>query len=233
MIGTIIQARMGSTRLPGKVMMEIKGKPILFYVLNQVRQSKLMEQIIVATTDMPEDDVIAKYIQSLNIKVFRGNSEDVLDRFYQCAKMYNLKTIIRISADSPLIDFTIIDKCIKEFKNGDYDYLSNTIVQVNDIWRETYNGFPIGLAVEIFNFDSLERAWKNTKEPSDREHVTEYMWKNPTLFKIGNIKNSEDLSKFRLVIDYKSDYFFVKSIMEQFPNNEIFTLEKLRALLSN
>jgi spore coat polysaccharide biosynthesis protein SpsF len=227
MIGVIIQARMGSKRLPGKVMMNIRDKPILFYVINQVKQSKLSETIIVATTDLPEDEVISQYAKSSDVNVFCGNSEDVLNRFNECAKKFNLDIIVRISSDSPLIDYTIIDSCIEKFQKNNLDYLSNTIKKINNVWTETYNGFPIGLAVEVFTISALEEASKNSNLTSDREHVTEYFWKNPSNFKIGNFENNADLSNYRLVVDYQTDFEKIKLIIEYFPSDAIFTLKKL------
>ncbi|MEM3172006.1 MAG: glycosyltransferase family protein, partial [Candidatus Nitrosotenuis sp.] len=226
------QARMGSTRLPGKVMMPIKGKPLLYYVINQIKHSKTIPNHIIATTKLQQDDVIANYAKTQNVLVFRGNQEDVLDRYYQCAKQYGIDTIVRISADSPLIDFEIIDLCVNKFRKNGFDYLGNTIEKINDVWKETYNGFPIGFAVEVFTFEALESAWRNAKKPSDREHVTEYIWQNPQIFKLGNITNTENLSNIRLVVDYKSDFELIKKIIEQFEDNEIFTTHKVIELIN-
>ena len=159
----IIQARMGSTRLPSKTMLKIKNKPLLDYVYNQVFQSKKISKIIIATTTLSEDNLISDYATSKNISVYRGDSQNVLDRFFQCAKKFSFTNIVRITADNPMIDPSIIDSCIEEFQKKDYDYVSNTISKTNDSWKYDLNGFPYGMAVEIFSFASLEKAWKNAK----------------------------------------------------------------------
>ncbi len=153
----IIQARMGSTRLPSKTMMKIKNKSLLDYVYNQVSHSKKISKIVIATTTLSEDDTIFNYANSKNILVFRGDSENVLDRFYQCAKKFHLKNIVRITADNPLIDPIIIDLCIEEFNKKDYDYVSNTISKKNNVWQYDLNGFPHGMAIEAFSVSSLEK----------------------------------------------------------------------------
>lgn len=232
MIGAIIQARMSSKRLPGKVMMKIKNKPVLYYVLNQVRHSKNLPKTIVATTTLKQDDIIFNFCKSNAIEVFRGHPTDVLDRYYNCAKKYHLDSIVRITADCPLIDYQIIEKCINFFYDTKSDYVSNTITHIGNKWKETYNNYPIGCAVEVFTFDALKQAWKQGKKPSDREHVTEYIWKRPEYFKINSIHNSEDLSKIRIVIDYKHDFKFVKSIIEN-SQFQLFTLKKILKLIKN
>lgn len=231
MVTAIIQARMGSTRLPGKVMMPIEGKPLLYYVINQVRHSKKLSNIIVATTNLKEDEIIVNFVNSLGVDCYVGNAQDVLDRYYCCAKEFKIDVIVRISGDSPLIDYNIIDKCIDEFEKNHFDYLGNTIVKDDNHWIENYNGFPIGVAVEVFTFNALEKAWKESKKPSDREHVTEYIWKNPEIFKLGSIKNSEDLSNMRIVVDYQEDFNLVKKIIEHLPSNDALTLEQIISFL--
>jgi|SaaInlStandDraft_6_1057023.scaffolds.fasta_scaffold08005_3 spore coat polysaccharide biosynthesis protein SpsF len=227
MTTAIIQARMGSQRLPGKVMMKILKKPILYFVINQIKQCKHVDKIIVATTTLSKDDVIHNYAKSLGVDTFRGNPSNVLDRYFQCAKKNKIKKILRITADDPLIDPDIISQCIIKFEKGNYDYVSNTIKKKNDKWVFDSNGFPVGVAMEIFNFDSLKRAWQIAEKQSDREHVTPIMINNPDLFKLSNIKLSEDFSNFRVTVDYKEDFIVVKKIIENFPLNEIFTIKKI------
>jgi spore coat polysaccharide biosynthesis protein SpsF len=229
-IGAIIQARMGSQRLPGKVMMEIKQKPVLHYVLNQVSHAKKLSKIIVATSMLKQDDVIFNFCKANSFETYRGHPTDVLDRFYNCAKEHNLDTIVRITADCPFIDYEIIDKCISNFDTTQSDYLSNTVSKFGNTWKETYNGFPIGFAVEVFSFDALQKAWKNGKKSSDREHVTEYIWQHPEYFKINCIENNKDLSKIRLVVDYENDFKFIKSIIEN-SHLDLFTLSKILKLM--
>ncbi len=227
MIIAIIQARMGSTRLPGKVMMLIQNKPLLYYVINQVKHSKNLSKVIIATTELKEDDQIVKYTESQGIDVFRGSTEDVLDRYYKCAKKYGSDIIVRITSDCPLIDPELIDKCITEFKKNDLDYFSNINKKENDNWIYHPSGFPLGFAVEVFTIDSLEKAWENSKKPSEREHVTQYILNNPGDFKIGNMENSEDLSDIRLTVDHQVDFQVVKNVIENFKEGEIFAMKKV------
>lgn len=232
MIAAIIQARMGSTRLPGKIMMPIRNKPLLYYVIIQTLHSKKINKLIVATTDKIQDDQIVDMVNSYSIDIFRGNEEDVLDRYYQCAKKYNTDIIVRITSDCPLIDPNLIDKCIDEFENNDYDYFSNINKKEGENWVYHLSGFPLGFAVEVFTFTALEKAWKNAKKPSEREHVTQYILNNPKLFKIGNVENPNDYSDMRLSVDHKVDFDLVQIIIEHFPINEIFTLEKIASFLN-
>ncbi len=227
MVTAIIQARMGSTRLPGKVMMKINDEPMLYYVIKQVMASKNISEIIIATTYLPEDDVIEEYVNELGYDVFRGDSDDILDRYYKCAKNFNLKTIVRITSDDPLIDPFVVDACIEKFQNEHFDYVSNTISKKNDSWIPNLNGFPYGIAIEVFNFSSLFKAWKNSKNLLEREHLSPYFIKNPNIFKLGSISNPNDCSNIRVTVDYSEDFDFVKSILTNFEKNEIITIEKI------
>ena len=203
MIGCIIQARMGSSRLPGKVMMELKpSKPILHYVIKQHQFCNEIDKIIVATTDLKSDDVIENYVRELGVECFRGNSRNVLDRFYQCAKKYSLSTIVRITADNPFNDPTIVDSVIKKFKSNDFDYITNSKPRT----------FPQGISVEVLSFKALEIAWKNAKLPSEKEHVTPYIFNHSQDFKILNFPSKNNLSNLRWTVDRKNDYELSKLI---------------------
>ena len=227
MIVAIIQARFGSTRLPGKILMEINNKSILNYVINQVQHSKKVDKIVVATTKKTQDDIIVNLMDSSNVKVFRGSETDVLDRYYQCAKNCNASVIVRITSDCPLIDPNLIDRCILEFQNSNYDYVSNTNKLEKNSWIYHLNGFPLGFAVEVFTFDALERSWKDAKKLSEREHVTPYISNNLKLFKIGSIENNGDFSDIHLAVDNQVDFDLVKLVIEHFSDDEIYTLEKI------
>jgi len=209
----IIQARMGSTRLPGKVMLEILGKPVLWHVINRVSRAKLISGVIVATTTKKEDDVIADFCKKNGIPVYRGSEDDVLDRYYQCAKQYNIRDIVRITADCPLHDPNIIDLVIKEYLKGGYDYVSNTIQYT----------FPEGVDVEVFSFKVLEEAWRHAKLPSEREHVTTYILKNEK-FKKKNVTASKKYPLYHLSLDRPEDYIFITKIYEGI-GKEMFYLE--------
>jgi len=205
MIGCIVQARMGSSRLPNKVMKKIENDfTVLDYVIEQLKSSKNIEKIIVATTTLEEDNIIFDYLFLHKYEVFRGSSEDVLDRFYQCAKKFSIDTIVRITADNPLIDPKIIDIVIDEYKNDRYDLVTNTLKRT----------FPYGTEVEVFSFKSLEKAWKNAKKPSEREHVTPFIRNPKNKFILKNIEYQEDISYLRYTIDRIDDLKLVKEIIK-------------------
>ena len=221
MIGCIIQARMGSTRLPGKVMKVIDGKnPSLQYTINQLKSCKLLDKIIVATTNLPEDDVIENYLKNLGIDVFRGSSDDVLDRYFQCAKYYDLSSIVRITADCPLIDPNIVEEGIKLFQSKNYDYVTNTFPRT----------FPDGNETEIFSINALENSWKNAKLPSEREHVTPYFKNNVNLFHMENFSYNDNISHLRWTIDYDEDFELVKILISKITLRPIHLNEILKIL---
>jgi len=211
MIGCIVQARMGSSRLPGKVMKKIGDKFLLDYVLEQLQSSKKIEKLFVATTTLSMDDVICNHLSSKNISFFRGSANDVLDRYVQCAKNFSINTIIRITADNPLIDPNIVDLVIEKFQNANCDYATNCLPRT----------FPYGTEVEIFSFEKLHQVWLNAKKPSEREHVTPYFYNHPELFKIANLENSKNISNLRWTVDRKNDLKLVQTIIEKINHSPI------------
>jgi len=212
MIGCIIQARMGSTRLPGKVMELLDGKnPSLYYTINQLKNSLNVDKIIVATTKLNEDDIIEKISKNNKINCFRGNSENVLERFYECAKKFQLETIVRITADCPLIDPKIVDSFIEIFNSGEYDYVHNMEPRT----------FPDGLDAEVFSFKILEEAYKNAKLPSEKEHVTPYFRNNKDKFRIKNVINKKNMSSYRWTLDYQEDLDLIRNIIKEIKNRPI------------
>ena len=231
----IIQTRMSSTRLPGKVLMKAVGKTFLELLLERVKHSKYITETIIATTTNPNDDVLFDFCSKNNIKFFRGSENDVLDRYYQTAKAFSADVVVRITSDCPLIDLHVVDKVIEEFLRGKYDYISN-------IAPPTY---PDGLDVYAFSFKALERDWKETKfteapstqsEKNDnyrREHVTPYFWQNPKKFKVGNIAQKEDMSqKHRWTLDYEEDYQFIKRVFEElYREGQTFYMEDILKLV--
>jgi len=220
MIVAIIQARMGSNRLPGKVMKMIKGKPLLHYVLNQLQHSKFLEKIIVATTNLEEDDIIEKFVLKEGFDCFRGNSKNVLDRYYHCAKSNSISSILRITADCPLIDPNLVDSVIKKFENEKFDYVSNAFPRT----------FPYGTEVEIFSFNSLKISWEKAVKPSEKEHVTPYIKNHPEIFKIGNIESDKNLSDYRWTVDRIEDLELVKQIIIKINKKFILTEDILKLI---
>ena len=221
-IGIIIQARMGSTRLPGKVLSEIVGKPLIEHVVLRVKKSKYADQIIVAITNKKQDDRLVEFLKLLDVSIFRGSEEDVLDRYYQAAKKYHLDIIVRVTGDCPLIDLTVVDNTIQYFLHNDYDYVSNTV-------KET---FPDGLDVEVFSFECLEQSYNTAHLPSEREHVTPFTRNHPEKFKIGNFKNNVDLSNLRWTVDEMDDLEFDRAIYrELYHLNPFFDMQDVLNIL--
>lgn len=216
----IIQARMNSTRLPGKVMMKIDDEPMLSHVIRQTLASKMIDDVIIATTTSFDDKIIVDFCKKNHLRYFVGSSDDVLDRFYQCAKKFKCDPVIRISADSPLIDPTIIDRVLTKFLNNSYDYISNNIEKVKTKWIHSTCNFPIGTVVEISSFDCLKHVWKNSKLASEREHVFSYVQSNSKLFLLSNIKSRKKLSHIRITVDKKNDLKFIRKLFSYLPKNK-------------
>ena len=220
-IVAILQARMGSTRLPGKVMKDICGKPMLWHVVTRLLPSSLLDGIIVATSTHPEDDVIEAWCAEMGFSCFRGSEGDVLDRYYRAALEYNVKTVVRVCADCPLIDPDIVDMVIEEYLEGDYEHVG------------IEKSFPHGLDSEVFSFEVLKKAWLEAKLPSEREHVTPYIWKNDKLFKLGSVKHHEDFSHMRWTVDNERDFEFAKAVYEAMECREsVFGMHEVLALLT-
>ena len=221
MIGCIIQARMGSSRLPGKVLMKSgNGMSLLYHVINQLRHCSKVKNLVIATTTNQEDDEIEKFADNNSVNVFRGSEKDVLDRYFQCAKKYSFSTIVRITSDCPLIDPQIVDKVIERFFSGNYDYATNTLIRT----------FPIGTDAEVFSFNALETAWKNAQLPSEREHVTPHL-RNKGNFKTINVENDTNISNLRLTVDRIEDFELINEILNNLSINPIH-LENILELFS-
>ena len=209
---------MSSTRLPGKVLLPINKKSMLECVIHQTKQSKFIDEVIVATTKNKEDDKIVNFCKKNNVLYFRGSKNDVLDRYYQCAKKFNCKVILRITSDCPLIDPNVIDRGIEIFFQKSLDYIGNNIDYKNKKWQNATCNFPQGMTVEICKFDVLKKAWRDAKKPSEREHVFPYVQFNPKVFLIGNFKKNTDFSYIRCTVDRQEDLKFVREIYKKLKN---------------
>ncbi len=166
----IIQARMGSSRLPGKVLLDIAGQPMLARVVERARWAKTVDQVIVATTTEPADDPVADFCHAHAYPCYRGSLQDVLDRYYQAARLFQVSVIVRLTADCPLIDPALIDQTVQAFRAGDYDFACNRLPPP---YGRTY---PIGLDVEVCTFEALQRAWREADQLHQREHVMPYLY---------------------------------------------------------
>lgn len=220
----IIQARMGSTRLPGKVMKEILGKPVILWDLDRISVSKLIDEIVVAIPYGKENDVIVDTIKEYNDKIVttRGSEDDVMDRYYQAAVQTNADVVVRITSDCPLIDPVVIDNVIKQFLDNDCDYCSNSLTRT----------YPCGLDTEVFSFKALEEAWNEATKDYEREHVTPYIIENPDKFKLFNVANDVDLSYLRWTLDTKDDFELISAVYKRiYPKKQLFLMDDILELL--
>ena len=214
----VIQARVGATRLPGKVLKKIEGKTVLEHVINRVKAAKNISDIVVATTVNKEDLKIVKLCASLGISIFCGSEDDVLDRYYQTARLFKADHIVRITSDCPLIDPQIIEEVIELYFQKKADYASNTMPET----------FPDGLDTEVFSYKTLKKAWKNAKLSSEREHVTPYIRKYPNIFKIVNLKCEYNLNDKRWTLDEPEDFKFIKIIYKNlYSEDSLFGMIKI------
>ena len=204
-IVAIIQARMSSTRLPGKVLRVIGTEAMLDLVVKRARRASLVTQVVVATTTEAEDDVLASYCKSSGVPYFQGSLLDVLDRYYEAAKEFKADAIVRITSDCPLIDGGIVDKVVQAFIEGKPDYASNSLTRT----------YPRGLDTEVFTWHALEKAWLEARKSYQREHVTPYIYENPSLFKLLPVSAEKDYSQYRWTVDTPEDLDFMRAVSEK------------------
>jgi len=216
----IVQARMGSTRLAGKVTQLILGKPMLWWVMHRLQQARLIDQVVVATTTESQDDALVDLCDQHRWLVFRGSELDVLDRYYQAARHYQADSVVRITSDCPLIAPAVTDLVIAAYLSHapQPDYVSNTL-------QRTY---PRGLDTEVFSFAALETAW-NTDTSSWREHVTPFLYQNPDRFQLQSVMNSADFSLLRWTVDTPEDLTLVRTVYEYFGHGDFTWQQVLRA----
>ena len=220
----IVQARMESTRLSGKVMMKICGKAVLLHIIDRLKACELLDEIVIATTLHEKDDVIFDTVSNYDksIGLFRGSEKNVLERYYLAAKKSNADVVVRVTSDDPLIDPFVIDDLIGEFMNDDCDYVSNSLNKT----------FPLGLDAEVISFKTLERAYHNASRAYEREHVTPYIIENPDKFKLLNVANDINLSHLRWTLDTKEDFEFINAVYKRiFPKKQLFLMDDVLELL--
>lgn len=206
---------MGSSRLPGKVLMKLQDKTILEHIVNFLKYSKLTDKIIVATSDLQQDDKIEELLNTMNIECYRGSSNDVLARYYECAKLFKGDIIVRITADDPLVNPELIDEVIQVCQKTGCDYATNVLTKT----------YPYGIFGEAFTFPILEQLHKLRNDQMSREHVTHHMIENPHLYKIKQVFASPELSRphWRLTVDHIEDYSLMQEIFAKLyrPNSYI------------
>lgn len=217
----IIQARMGSSRLPGKVLMDLCGTSVLARVVGRLGRSQEITQIVVATTSASVDDAIVRECERLQVSCFRGSEDDVLDRYYQCARAYPANAIVRITSDCPLIDPNLVDETVIILKNQKADYASNVIPRT----------YPRGLDTEVFTSAALERAWREARELYEREHVTPYFYEHPKTFRLASVSGAVDYSRYRWTVDTREDLELLRAIYSRFHGRDDFSWQDVIALM--
>jgi spore coat polysaccharide biosynthesis protein SpsF len=215
---------MGSTRLPGKVLKQVLGIPLLQFQINRVKKSKLVNQIVIATSKKELDEPIVELCDKLAVSCYQGSEENVLERYYEAANLYKADIVVRLTADCPIVDPTVIDNVIQYFLDHSmsYDYVSNTL-------KRTY---PRGMDTELLTIDVLSAAYTEATLDEDHEHVTPFIYKNPGRFRLANVSYKEDQSHQRWTVDTIEDFTLIKKIIESFyPLKQNFSLEYCLQLL--
>lgn len=214
----IIQARMGSKRLPGKSMADIAGRPLLWHVLDRVTRSRQSDEVVLATTRKKEDDVLVDLAKKFKVSVFRGSENDLVGRYYQAARKFKADIVVRIPADNACLEPAEIDRIIEYHKNSDNDFSSN-------IQNIDGNGYPDGLGAEVFSFNTLEKLWQITTEPRHREHVSNYIYENRDKFIVGTILCPAEFRRpdIKLDVNTEEELKFIRALYEYlYPKNKHF-----------
>jgi len=201
----IVQARMGSTRLPGKVLLDLAGKSILGRVVERLGRAHAIHEVLIATTDSPRDELIVEECRRLEVPVSRGQEEDVLDRYYQAAKSIAADVVVRVTSDCPVIDPEVTDRTVREFLEARPDYAANTL-------QRTY---PRGLDTEVMTADALARAWEEAHQPYERIHVTPYLYEHPEKFRLLSVTGEKDWSRHRWTVDTPEDLQLIRAIYDR------------------
>ena len=222
-IVAIIQARMGSTRLPGKVLADLGGRSMLTWVVHRVRRAKLVDAVVVATSTRASDEPIVEQCDHLSVACFRGDEHDVLDRYYRAATAHQAQAVVRITSDCPLIDPDVIDRVVGRFLEQRPDFAANTL-------RRTY---PRGLDTEVMSSAALARAWRDACKPYERTHVTPFIYRHPELFRLLAVTCHHDHSGSRWTVDTPKDLDFVRAVYRRLRGNETFSWHDVCRLLAD
>ena len=223
-IVAIVQMRMGSSRLPGKMLMPLGPATVAELVLGRLGRCRSIHRLVAATTDQPEDDALAQTCRRMGVEVFRGASQDVLDRFYRCALAHQAQVVVRLTGDCPFHDPRVVDAVVAAYleDGGVHAYVNNVIPPT----------YPDGLDVEVFPFAALERAWRQARLASEREHVTPFIWKDPARFPQKVVRHPRDLSGLRWTLDTAPDLDFLRAVLAAMPRPPLeFGLEDVLAVL--
>ena len=223
----IIQARMTSTRLPGKVLLPVLGRPLLSYMVERVLSTSVRNGIVIATTQNISDDPICQAATELGVSFFRGSEDDVLSRYYECARSLGAQRVVRLTADCPLIDPTLLERCLNESKNLPENFFITTSPSA-----QSSRTYPRGMDIEVFSFKSLEKAFYEARTPEEREHVTVFMRRRLESYPLHLINSPVDLGNLRLTVDEMEDFQVVSRIIEAlYPLDHLFGLDKIAQFL--
>lgn len=223
----IIQARMGSSRLPGKVLADIGGKPMLYRVIVRARRAQTLGRVVLATTWDASDDPVAVYCQAQGFPLYRGDPQDVLDRYYQAARLFNAHTVVRLTGDCPLIDPGEIDRTVRAFQASEVDFAANRLPPP---WQRTT---PIGMDTEVVSFAALHKAWGEADQKHQREHVMPYFYEDADRFNVLVVEHDPNLGHLRLTVDTQEDLALVRKIYAAFNNQDLFSLQEIVELLQH
>lgn len=224
----IIQARLQSSRLPGKVLLPLRDRPMLEWVIERASRSRCIDSCMVATTEAPADDPIETWCKDKNVPVYRGSQFDVLDRYYQAALSAQADVIIRVTADCPLIDAALIDELFAFYRKEDADFAANRLPPP---WHRTY---PIGLDAEIVSMPMLKKAWETASEKYEREHVMPWFYDTPGRCKVSILDNPVDYGRHRWTVDTPEDYAMMQALFEKLDDPETASwMEILRVIEAN
>lgn len=212
--GLILECRMGSSRLPGKTLLDVHGKPMILRIIERLNLSKNKSILVVATTNNSKDDELVEILEENNINYFRGSEEDVLSRVYLAAKKFSIENIVELHGDNPFLDPSLVDRCIKVFDRKGVDYLSNTLIKT----------FPMGLRVQIFSTEKLGEVYREISDPAVHEHVSLYFYENPDKYSLINIeaKGEERRPELRLTVDTKEDFQFILNIYKKIIEEDVY-----------
>jgi len=203
-VAAIIQARMGSSRLPGKVLRPVLGRPLLDYQVQRLRHARSIDAVVVATTTGLSDEPIVEYCRQSSTECLRGDEQDVLARYHYAAHAISADVVARVTADCPLLDPSVVDAVVNRFAGGGVDYVSN-------VHQRT---FPRGLDVEVFSLAALDAAHAEARDPAEREHVTPFIWRRPGRFRLANVAHDCDLSGHRWTVDTEEDFELIRRMLE-------------------
>ncbi|MBL0385525.1 glycosyltransferase family protein [Tumebacillus sp. ITR2] len=218
----IMQARMGSTRLPGKVLKTLHGKSVLAHGIERCLAMKHADVVVIATTDGPEDDLIVQEAERLGVPCFRGSERDVLSRYYGAARAHGADVVIRVTSDCPLLDHAVADDVVERFLAGvSYDYLSNTLER----------SFPRGLDTEVFTMEALATTMQEAEQEFEREHVTPFLYRNSERFHVGSYAWSQDLSRYRWTLDTQEDWELISAVYDRLYEGKLFGWREVLALM--